>query len=570
MPSATPRQARLHAGAASHMGLRRENNEDRFHCDPANGLFLVVDGVGGQAAGEHAAEIALRMIRARLERETGTPADRLREAITLANNEIHREASANPELEGMACVLTAALVRDGRATVGHVGDSRLYLFAGGDIRKVTHDHSPVGEREDVGELDELEAMRHPRRNEIFRDVGSVPHEPADEDFVEIVEVPFRPADAMLLCTDGLSDLVPSASIASIVYGSADPQAVADRLIESANAAGGKDNVTAVFVAGSAFATSARRHRDRWADRAAGPSRAQPDGGTAAAAAQPTRRRGSRLGWLVSRPAMLALGILLGLALGLGFLMASAHLADRLAGLVRPESWSRTWKVGAAQDDDVATIGEALRLARPGDTIEVGPGEYTEPVVVEGAVHLVSRKPHEAILRPPDTAAGTWTAVTIRAGASGRVEGFTIRGDQSGRLAVGVSVAEAVVDIVDLEISGAREAGVSLLPGSRATIRASHIRDNPGAGLVVEADALPRLLHNVVTRNGTTTTAPRAGLEIKEGGSPQLFGNIIAGNGVNDISGLPPAARTEWQRENMIGLPAPVRPARPAPVRQVPR
>ncbi len=555
------------------MGLRRENNEDRFHCDPVRGVFLVVDGVGGQAAGEHAAETALRMIRTRLERETGSAADRLREAITLANNEIHREASANPALEGMSCVLTVALVRDGRVTIGHVGDSRLYLFAGGDIRKVTHDHSPVGEREDVGELDELEAMRHPRRNEIYRDVGSTTHEPGDEGFVEIVDEPFGPNDAILLCTDGLSDLVPSAAIASIVYGGGNPQAVVDRLIESANSAGGKDNVTVVFVTGASFASAARRHGARWAARAAATS-AQPasDGTTASAdrGNSARRSRGSLLGWLVSRPAMLALGVFLGLALGLGLLMASAHLADRLAGLVRPESWARTWKVGALPDDDVTTIGEALRLARPGDTIEVGPGEYTAPVVIEGAIRMVSRKPHEAILRPPDPAAGRWTAVTVRPGASGRLSGFTIRGDQAGRLAVGLSIAEAVVEIEDVEISGAREAAVSLLPGSRATIRGSHIHDNPGAGVVVEADALPRLLHNVVTRNGTSAAAPRAGLEIKEGGSPHLFGNIIAGNGANEISGLPPVARTEWQRDNMIGLPAPVRPARPAPVRQVPR
>jgi serine/threonine protein phosphatase PrpC len=551
------------------MGLRRENNEDRFHCDAARGLFLVVDGVGGQAAGEQAAEIALRMVRTRLERETGSAADRLREAITLANNEIHREASANPALVGMSCVLTVALVRDGRVIIGHVGDSRLYLFAGGDVRKVTHDHSPVGEREDAGELDELEAMRHPRRNEIYRDVGSTPHEPADEGFVEIVDLPFGPDDAMLLCTDGLSDLVPSAAIASIVYAGGNPQAVVERLIESANAAGGKDNVTVVFVAGTSCASDARRHGARCAGAAA--SQPGQDGATAPAAGhnRAGRSRGSLLGWLVSRPAMLAFGILLGLVVGFGLLMASAHLADRLAGLVRPESWGRTWKVGALPDDDVTTIDAALRLARPGDTIEVGPGEYTAPVVIEGAVRLVSRKPHEAILRPPGPVS-RWTAITVRPGASGRVSGFTIRGEPAGGLSVGLSVGEAVVEIEDVEISGAREAAVSLLPGSRATIRGSHIHDNPGAGVVVEADALPRLLHNVVTRNGTSPAGPRAGLEIKEGGSPHLFGNIIAGNGANEISGLPPVARTEWQRDNVIGLPAPVRPAKPAPVRQVPR
>ena len=550
------------------MGLRRENNEDRFHYDPARGVFLVVDGVGGHAAGERAADVAVRMIRARLERETGSPAERMREAITLANNEIRRQAAADPALEGMACVLTAALVREGRLTVGHVGDSRLYLFANGEIAKVTHDHSPVGEREDVGELDELEAMRHPRRNEIYRDVGSMPHEPDDEEFVEIVDLPFGDEDAILLCTDGLSDLVPSAAIASIAYGTAgDPAAVGDRLIESANAAGGKDNVTVVFAAGPRFAAAARKQGGRWTGKSVS-SPTRPSDPNGAVARRPARS--SPLAWLVSRSVVLALGMVLGLALAMGLLMVSADLADRLAGVIRPDSWTRTWTVGAAAEDDVRTIDEALRRARPGDTIEVGPGEYTAALILEGNVRLVSRKPHEAIFRPPENAAGNWTAMTIRPGSSGRLSGFTIRGGPEGRLAVGLSIGDATIEIDDFEVSGAQLAAVTLLPGSRATIRGSHFHDNPGAGIVVEADALPRLLNNVVTRNGVVASAPRAGLEIREGGAPHLFGNIVVGNGGNEISGLPPAARTEWQRDNVIGHPAPVRPVRPAPVRPVPR
>ena len=139
---------RIQAAAASHPGQRRGNNEDRFLCDPERGIFLVIDGMGGQAAGEKAAEIALSVMKARLERQTGTAEDRVREAITLANNEILQAAEKNPEWRGMACVLTAAIVEDRRALIGHVGDSRLYLLRPGEIRKITHDHSPVGERED--------------------------------------------------------------------------------------------------------------------------------------------------------------------------------------------------------------------------------------------------------------------------------------------------------------------------------------------------------------------------------------------------------------------------------------
>jgi serine/threonine protein phosphatase PrpC len=144
----------------------RQNNEDRWHIDPERGIFLVVDGIGGQAAGEKAADIAINLVRARLERQTGTAEDRIREGITVANNEIVRLAATNPDWHGMACVLTVAVIENGGAIVGHVGDSRLYKIRGRDIRKITHDHSPVGEREDGGEISEAEAMRHPRRNEV--------------------------------------------------------------------------------------------------------------------------------------------------------------------------------------------------------------------------------------------------------------------------------------------------------------------------------------------------------------------------------------------------------------------
>ena len=98
------------------------------------------------------------------------------------------------------------------AHIGHVGDSRIYLIRRGEIRKVTRDHSPVGEREDAGEIGEAEAMRHPRRNEVFRDVGSEEHAPDDPNFIDIERLPFDAESALLLCSDGLSDQVPAAEI----------------------------------------------------------------------------------------------------------------------------------------------------------------------------------------------------------------------------------------------------------------------------------------------------------------------------------------------------------------------
>ena len=239
-----PVKATLRAAGESHVGVVRQNNEDRVHLDPDRGIFLVIDGIGGQAAGEKAADIAINLVRARLERQTGTAEERIREAIAVANNEILRAAASNPEWHGMACVMTVVVAENGRAIVGHVGDSRLYKIRQGEIRKITHDHSPVGEREDRREISEAEAMRHPRRNEVYRDVGSQEHAPDDPDFIELLAIPFEPDSALLLCSDGLSDQVPSAEIRRTVLANAGhPGGAVHELIEAANRAGGKDNVS---------------------------------------------------------------------------------------------------------------------------------------------------------------------------------------------------------------------------------------------------------------------------------------------------------------------------------------
>jgi serine/threonine protein phosphatase PrpC len=215
-------------------------------------VYLVVDGVGGQAAGEVAAQLAVDTIRESIS-TGGNAEERVRSAIAAANNRIWELAQAEPELSGMACVLTLALVDSERVTIGHVGDSRLYLIWHGAIRKLTTDHSPVGEFEDSGELSELEAMHHPRRNEVYREVGSAPHRPHDPDFIEIRHCRLRSDAAMLLCSDGLTDLLTAAEVREIAESyDGDAEAVARELVAAANDAGGRDNITTLFVAGPAF------------------------------------------------------------------------------------------------------------------------------------------------------------------------------------------------------------------------------------------------------------------------------------------------------------------------------
>ncbi len=246
----------LRCGIATDVGQVRAANEDRLWADADAGIFLVVDGVGGRAAGEVAADTAVESIRSYLRDHPAGAAeeDRIREAITAANNRIYALAAEREEYAGMACVLTLALVHDGYAVIiGHVGDSRLYLAWNGMLRKLTADHSPVGEREDLGELTEAEAMRHPRRHEVFRDVGSRPHAPCDEDFIDVRRIALKADAALLLSSDGLSDTLTAGEISAIIECfDGDAGQIARELVAAANEAGCADNVSAIFVAGPEF------------------------------------------------------------------------------------------------------------------------------------------------------------------------------------------------------------------------------------------------------------------------------------------------------------------------------
>jgi serine/threonine protein phosphatase PrpC len=298
----TKTTAALHSGWATDPGLLRERNEDRVWADDATHAYLVVDGLGGHAGGELAAQTACDVIVRELVSEPpGDPEIAIRSAIAAANNEIFAIAQNDPANTGMACVLTLALIQDDAVTVGHVGDSRLYLLWNGTVRKLTSDHSPVGEQEDGGELTETEAMQHPRRNEIFRDVGSRERTAMDSGFVDVRSFPFHPRAALLLCTDGLSDALTSAEIGAVVdtY-NGDPAVIAGELVKAANDRGGHDNVSVVFVPGPDFigvnSEAMSEARSRHAI---------------------TRLRGarkSRLNRILGRGLWLILGIILGMAL----------------------------------------------------------------------------------------------------------------------------------------------------------------------------------------------------------------------------------------------------------------
>jgi len=299
------------SGVASDTGLVRASNEDRYWIDDEHGVFLVVDGVGGHAAGETAAETAVESIREELRDAAGSAEERVRRAIARANNRIYERAGDSEDLRGMACVLTLAVVDAGEVVIGHVGDSRLYLIWNGAIRKLTSDHSPVGEDEDAGELTEEQAMLHPRRHEVFRDVGTHPRQAGDDGFIEIRHCRFKPEAAFLLCSDGLSDLLPSAAIRAIVERyDGDPAQVARDLVEAANEAGGRDNITALFVAGSEF------HGREGARSLPGLPDPRTRHSTTRMRAELAGQSVSPLRFLTGRLAFLAYGVALGMVLGI--------------------------------------------------------------------------------------------------------------------------------------------------------------------------------------------------------------------------------------------------------------
>lgn len=506
------------AAGATDPGRVRTGNEDRHYIDAERGIFLVVDGVGGHAAGEVAAAIAVDVIVQRLERPLGSPDQRVREAIALANNEILRQAEHSPQHMGMTCVLTLALLTDHRLTVGHVGDSRLYKFTPDGMTKLTHDHSPIGEREDAREISEIEAMQHPRRNEVFRDVGSAFHEPDDAEFVELIETSLERDAAILICSDGLTDMLPSTAIERTVRQRAgSPGAVAHALVDAANDAGGKDNITVVYVEGQRFATAARRQSDTPAsiDETVPP----PD-----TPEETTRRRtvtSSRAIWF-------ALGTLAGVAL----MLALSVWLPADPPLTAPRA--RTLVVGQAAAGQFASIGAALGAAFPGDVVQIEPGEYAEPLILREGVDLVARVPGTVTLVAQPGYAG-WTGVTAIGRRGNRITGIRILGRPGAPMAAGVRIAGHDVVLDDVTVEGAIAVGVDIANDGAIVIRSSRFVDVAGLAMRVGPATRPAVRQNLFVRTTPVGEEPAAGAR---GSGLAARGSGLRGRGPNPEPRIP--------------------------------
>ena len=579
--AADRRPRRLRAAALSDTGVLRSHNEDVVLCHAELGLFAVIDGVGGEVAGEAGARTAADILLRRLRRrEGGALESEIREAIALANNRIFDLAEEDPRLQGMSCVLTAAVIDGERLVAGHVGDSRLYRLAAGRMEKLTRDHSPVGDLEDRGELSEVEAMRHPRRNEIYRDVGTTYHRPDDADFVEVLTVAFGRDQALLLCSDGLTDQVASRDIRAIVERHAGEPAVAVReLVARANAAGGKDNVSVVLVEGEEYPAAVRRatgrdpasQGDRRGERrgdgsedtrrlrAVKPQTPGP-GGVASGGERVSRpqtparvpaERGRDLGSLPTgsgKPRALATGALGrggaarsstaragrartallwgGVVAGVLLVGAAGWLIGRGDGL-RGLWPSRAQVLHVGAGGSFATISAALEAARAGQTVEVEPGTYRERIELRAGVRLRSRLPRAAVLEPRrEGTLDDQAAVSARGVADAALEGFRVSG--AGGVEVGLLLHDSAVEVTNVEVVGIGGTAVEHSGTDRSTLRYSHLHENAGAALRVHAPAAPRILDNLLRANGSA--APRvAAVEIEAGAAPLVAGNRFEQN-----------------------------------------
>jgi serine/threonine protein phosphatase PrpC len=246
----------LKAFGLSHVGRQRQHNEDSFLVQDDASLFLVADGMGGHAAGEIASKIAVDSIKEFIlhtKEDEGTwphaydeqykrSTNRLMAAVKIANTRVLEAMRKDARLRGMGTTVVACLADGDTMSFAHVGDSRAYMIRNSQLSRITNDHSWVFEQVQAGMLTAEEAERHPLRNVITRALGGALSVTPDA-----AEVQCKPGDVFLLCSDGLTGMVPEDQILRLVTENEDLESACQNLIDKANEKGGVDNVTAILV-----------------------------------------------------------------------------------------------------------------------------------------------------------------------------------------------------------------------------------------------------------------------------------------------------------------------------------
>jgi PPM family protein phosphatase len=242
---------RVRWAAATHPGRRRASNEDAFCARPDLGLFVVADGMGGHVAGEIASRLAVDTIEATVAAGDCSPSDsrnctlverRLEQGFERASQAISDHTARQPRLRGMATTASAILISAGASAIAHVGDSRIYLWRDHLLQQLTHDHSWVAEQVTMGLLSSAEARQHPWRNVVTRALSG-----GNDPEIDTVELSPARGERFLLCSDGLSGVVPHDTIARILSTTNGLEAICEQLIAAANEGGGPYNITVLLL-----------------------------------------------------------------------------------------------------------------------------------------------------------------------------------------------------------------------------------------------------------------------------------------------------------------------------------
>jgi serine/threonine protein phosphatase PrpC len=248
---------RIRSGGVSDVGRVRTNNEDCYRLVPEMGLFVLSDGMGGEAHGEVASAMAVEtVVKHCIEGENNPAAPifgetqpgwsaktkRLSSAVHLANKKIYESAAEHSEQTGMGATLTAAWISEERLSIAHVGDSRAYILRTGALQQLTSDHSLVAEQVRRGILTAAQAEESEMQSVLLRALGANPDVEVDAE-----EHPLFARDVLLLCSDGLTRMVTEPEIAGTLQSDPDPAKSAEKLVALANERGGGDNVTVIVV-----------------------------------------------------------------------------------------------------------------------------------------------------------------------------------------------------------------------------------------------------------------------------------------------------------------------------------
>ncbi|ASS77215.1 serine/threonine protein phosphatase [Tumebacillus algifaecis] len=240
----------MHYAARTHIGLVRQINEDSYAVDAELtpfGVAVVADGMGGHLAGEVASSLAIETVVSHINEalrgaESYDASDLIVDAMQLANRVVFERASTSEGLSGMGTTLVTALLNSEEIYLGHIGDSRAYLFADGELLQLTDDHTLVNELYKNGQLTAEEACVHPQRNIVTRSVGSFETVQAD-----LYHRTWGEGNILLICSDGLTNMVKEEAMIQIFAADLSLEAMVDAMIDQALAAGGHDNITVVAV-----------------------------------------------------------------------------------------------------------------------------------------------------------------------------------------------------------------------------------------------------------------------------------------------------------------------------------